>query len=172
MRILKLELPGTLHARSPEIQIDDPAVHSRLFQELDKVSGDLADRIRAKAATYLPRGYTLFSRVGFDARGNRVLVTLWIDDPSVTGLAGLLARRAWKLSVPIMAHIVREAAQERLQTIAIEIDEARTQVSSYAPSRAWRNPVVVAVATLVVVSFYWLALHGLVAGAMRRMFGL
>lgn len=171
MRILKLELPGSLHALGPDMKLDDPTVQSRLYPELERVSGELADRIRLKAKAYLPRDYTLFSRVAFDPDGHRVRVSMWIDDPTVTGFAGLLARRAWQLSVPIMAHIVREAAQERLQTLAIEIDEGKSQVYSFAPSRAWHNPFIVGVGVVVLVSLYWLVLNDAVTSILRHMFG-
>lgn len=169
MRILKLELPGTLHALGADLKLDDPAVQSRLYPELDKLSNELADRIRIKAAAYLPRGYTFFSRVTFDPDGHRVRITMWIDAPAVTGFAGLLARRAWQLSVPIMAHIVREAAQERLQTLAIEIDEGKSRVYAYAPTRAWSNPVIVGVAVAGLASLYWLLLNDWVARSVQHM---
>lgn len=171
MRILKLDLPGRLHALGPDLQLDDPAVQARLYPELDKISGELGDRIRFKAKAYLPRGYTLFSRVAFEPDGHRVRVTMWIDDPTVTGFAGLLARRAWQLSVPIMAHIVREAAQERLQTLAIEIDEEKSRVFAFAPSRAWSNPIILGAGVVVLVSLYWLVLNDWVASALRHMAG-
>ena len=171
MRILKLDMPGVLHSKSADIKLDEPAVQAQVFRELDKLSGELADRIRAKATAYLPRDYTLFSRVAFDPRGNRVDIVMWIDDPTVSGFSSLLARRAWQLSVPILAHIVREAAEERLQTLAIEIEEARTRVSAFAPSRAWRNPVIIAVGSAVLASLYWLWLHSALMGLLRRTIG-
>jgi len=171
MRILKLEMPGVLHAKTAEIKLDDPAVQAQLYPELDKLSSELSERIRTKAQAYLPREYTLFSRVTFDPRGNQVRVVMWIDDPTVSGFSGLLARRAWQLSVPIMAHIVREAVQERLQTLAVEIDEPKTIVSAFAPSRAWRNPVVIAIAAMIVVSAYWAWIHPSVISALRHAIG-
>ena len=171
MRILKIELPGVLHAKSADLNLDDPAVQTRLYRELDALKAELAERIRAKAGVYLPPGYTQFVRVAFEPQGNKVRVMVWIDDPTVSGFSGLLARRAWQLSVPILSHVVREAVQERLQTLAVEVDEAKAKVSAFAPARAVYSPVVVAVMVALLSSIYWLYAHGALVTALQRSAG-
>ena len=168
MRILKIELPGVMHAKSPDLNLDDPAVQTRLYRELDALRAELAERIRAKAGAYLPPGYTQFVRVAFEPQGNKVRVTVWVDDPSVSGVSGLLARRAWQLSVPILSHVVREAVQERLQTLAVEVDEARAKVSAFAPTRAVYDPTVIAVVVALLSALYWLYGHAAIVAALHR----
>ena len=172
MRIVKIELPGVLHAKSADLKLDDPAVRTRLLRELEGLRNDLADRIRAKASVYLPPNYTPFVRVAFDPNGTLAArVVVWIDDPTVTGVSGLLARRAWQLSVPILAHVVREAVQERLQTLAIEVDEARAKVSAFAPARAIYSPAAIALIVAVLSALYWLYAHGALISMLRRTAG-
>ena len=172
MRIVKIELPGLLHAKDAGLNLDDPTVCARLMRELDGLRGELADRIRAKAAVYLPPTYTPFVRVAFDPQGAPAArVVVWIDDPTVTGVSGLLARRAWQLSVPILAHIVREAVQERLQTLAIEVDESRAKVSAFAPARGYTSPAAIALAVALLSALYWLYAHAALLALLRRSSG-
>jgi len=171
MRILKIELPGVLRSNAADLALEDPAVQSRLFRELDPLRLELAERIRAKATLYLPASYTIYTRIAFEPLGNKANVVVWVDDPTVSGLSGLLARRAWQLSVPILSHVVREVVQERLQTLAIEIDEKRAKVVAFAPARAWRSPVIVALAAAIGASAYWLFGHAHLMTLMGQTFG-
>jgi hypothetical protein len=171
MRILKIELPGVLHPKAAGLDLTQDAVQTQLFRELEGLKADLSERIRAKAAVYLPPGYTLFVRVGFERLGNKATAVFWIDDPTVNGMSGVLARRAWKLSVPILSHIFREAVQERLQTLAVEVDEGHARVAAFAPTRAYYSPLAVAGAVAVLSAIYWLYAHGAIVAALRRGLG-
>lgn len=168
MRILKIELPGVLHPKAAGLDLSQEAVANQLYRELESLRADLAERIRAKAAVYLPAGYTLFVRVAFERAGHKAIATFWIDDPSVTGVSGVLARRAWKLSVPILSHIFREAVQERLQTLAVEVDESKARVSAFAPTRAWYSPMAIAAGVAILSAIYWLYAHGAILSALKR----
>jgi hypothetical protein len=128
----------------------------------------VAERIRAKAMVYLPADYTVFVRVDFVREGNRVQVVFWIDDPAVSGVSGLLARRAWRLSLPILSHVVREAMAERLQTLLVEVDESKAKVAAFAPARTWYSPGVIALVVAGLSALYWLYAHPGVAGLVRR----
>ena len=171
MRILKIEVPGVLQPRAEGLNLNDEAVTGQLYRELDGLRLELAERIRAKAVTYLPATYTVFVRMAFERKGNKALATFWIDDPTVAGFSGVLARRAWKLSTPILAHVFREAVQERLQTIAVEVDEAKAAVSAFAPTRAWYSPLAITVYVMAVSALYWLFAHGSVVSLLHRTAG-
>ena len=168
MRILKIELTGILQPKTEGLDLSLDAVQTQLYRELDALRLDLAERIRAKATSYLPAHYTIFVRVNFERQGNKAAVTFWIDDPTVTGMSGLLARRAWKLSVPILSHVFRDAVQERLQTLTVAVDDEKARIASYAPTRGWYSPAAVALGVAVLSAFYWLYIHGTLLGALRR----
>ncbi|MEQ1695805.1 MAG: hypothetical protein ABL901_08190 [Hyphomicrobiaceae bacterium] len=168
MRILKIELTGILQPKAEGLDLSSEAVQSQLYRELDALRLDLAERIRAKAAAYLPAHYTIFVRVNFERTGNKVTTTYWIDDPAVSGMSGLLARRAWKLSVPILSHVFRESVQERLQTLTVAVDDTKARIASYAPSRGWYSPLSIALGVAAVSAVYWLYVHGTLLAALRR----
>jgi hypothetical protein len=86
-------------------------------------------------------------------------VILWIDDPTVRWPSGLFARRAWKLSIPIVTHIVKETFEARVKSIRIDIDEKKARVASLAPVRGWNDPVILAVIVTLVSAGYWLVVH-------------
>lgn len=171
MRILKIELHGVLQPRTEGLDLNSEAVQSQLYRELDSLRLDIAERIRTKAIAYLPPDYAVFVRVGFARVGNRAMATFWIDDPTVTGISGLLARRAWRLSLPILSHVFREAIQERLQTLAVEVDDNKSRISSFAPTRAWHSPVVIALVVAALSALYWLFAHGALMGVLHRALG-
>ena len=171
MRILKIELTGVLQPKTEGLDLSLEAVQSQLYRELDVLRLDLAERIRAKATAYLPAHYTIFVRVNFDRQGNKAAATFWIDDPTVAGMSGLLARRAWKLSVPILSHVFREAVQDRLQTLTVAVDDGKARIASYAPMRGWYSPLAIALGVAVLSAIYWLYVHGSVLAALRRSLG-
>ena len=102
---------------------------------------------------------------------NKAAATFWIDDPAVAGMSGLLARRAWKLSVPILSHVFREAVQDRLQTLTVAVDDGKARIASYAPMRGWYSPLAIAAGVAVLSAIYWLYVHGSVLAALRRSLG-
>jgi hypothetical protein len=69
---------------------------------LDALKEELGESVRRRAVDYFPSGYTVFVRFFFWIDDNRAKVILWIDDPTVAWPSGLLARRAWRLSIPIV----------------------------------------------------------------------
>ena len=171
MRILKIELAGVLQPRSEGMNLESDAVQIQLYRELDQLSTEIAERIRLKAIAYLPAEYAVFVRVAFERAGNKAFATFWIDDPSVSGVSGLLARRAWKLSIPILSHVFREAVQERLQTLSVDVADSKARIGSFAPTRAWQNPIVVAAAVLLLSALYWLMVHTQLMAILRRLLG-
>jgi hypothetical protein len=171
MRILKIELTGVLRPKTEGIDLASDGVASQLYRELDQLRPDIAERIRIKAVALLPSEYAIFVRTSFERVGNKALVTFWIDDPSVAGVSGLLARRAWTLSIPILSHVFREAIQERLQTLVVDVDNRAARVASFAPTRAWYSPLVVGITAVFLSAVYWFVLHDAIVAAFRRLTG-
>lgn len=139
MRIMKIRLSGVLRSTQPGIDLDQEPVRSQLFRDLEPLRYELGERIRVKAIGYLPANYAVFVRVTYEPAGRRIVATFWIDDPAISGMAGILARRAWTLSLPILAHVFRDAIQERLQTFVLEPEDAKAHVDSFAAARGWQS---------------------------------
>lgn len=156
MRILKIQISGVLRSLQATVDLTQEPVKQQLFRDLESLRYELGERIRAKAMNYLPPHYAIFARIGFDAASNKAIATFWIDDPSVRGFSGLLARRAWKLSTPILSHVVREAVQERLQTFTLDVDEGKTRVEAFAATRGWHSAMVLIPLAILATSAFWL----------------
>jgi hypothetical protein len=169
MRIFKIELPAAIRSVDPDISLASDVLREQLRRELDALRFELAESVRQRAATYFPPDFTVFVRFLFSTDDQRAQVTLWIDDPTVRWPAGLLARRAWRLLVPIVTHIVRDTFEARVKSIRMEIDERNAWVVSLAPARAWNDPVIMAVVVTLVGACYWLLLHPWIWGWLTRM---
>jgi hypothetical protein len=159
MRILKIELPATLTSSDPDVSLASDLLREQLHRELEALRTELAEDVRRRAASYFPPNYTIFVRFFFWVEGNRAAVILWIDDPTVRWPGGLFARRAWRLSVPIVAHIVKESFEERIKSIRMDIHEERARVVSLAPLRGWLDPVILTVVVTLTSAVYWLLVH-------------
>jgi hypothetical protein len=159
MRIFKIELPATLTSVDPDISLASDPLREQLRRELDALTHELGENVRQRAATYFPPEFTVFVRFAFFTDDSRAKVTLWIDDPTVRWPGGLFARRAWRLLVPIVIHIVRETFEARVRSIRMEIDEKRARVASLAPARVWNDPVILAAIVTLLGAVYWLLVH-------------
>src|SRR5262249_1976102 len=157
MRILKFELPATLASIDPDISLASDVLREQLHRELDALKDQLAEQVRQRAIPYFPSDYTVFVR--FWVGEDRARVILWIEDPTVRWPSGLLARRAWKLSIPIVTHIVKEVFEARVKSIRIDINERKVRVSSLAPVRGWLDPVLLTVVVTAINAAYWLIIH-------------
>ena len=159
MRIFKIELPATLTSVDPDISLASDPLREQLRRELDALTHELGENVRQRAATYFPPEFTVFVRFAFFTDDSRARVTLWIDDPTVRWPGGLFARRAWRLLVPIVIHIVRETFEARVRSIRMEIDEKRARVASLAPARVWNDPVILTAVVTLLGAGYWLFVH-------------
>jgi hypothetical protein len=159
MRILKIELPATLTSSDPDVSLASDLLREQLHRELEALRLELAEDVRRRAASYFPPDYTIFVRFFFRVEDNRAAVILWIDDPTVRWPGGLFARRAWRLSVPIVAHIVNESFEERIKSIRMDIHEKKARVVSLAPLRGWLDPVILSVIVTLTSAGYWLLVH-------------
>ena len=168
MRIFKIELPATISSVDPDISLASDPLREQLRRELDALTHELAETVRQRATTYFPPEFTVFVRFSFFTDANEARVTLWIDDPTVRWPSGLFARRAWRLLVPIVAHIVREAFEARVKSIRIDVDERRARVASLAPARAWNDPVIVAVIVALLAFGFWLLVGPWISALLGR----
>ena len=159
MRLLKIELPASIASADPDVSLASDLLREQLRRELDALKEELGESVRQRAMAYFPSDYTVFVRFSFSVDDNRANVTVWIDDPTVRWPTGLFARRAWKLSIPIVSHIVAEVFQARAKSIRLDIDEKRARIVSFAPLRGWQDPVILAVAVALISTGYWLFLH-------------
>ena len=159
MRILKIELPVSLTSTDPDVNLTSGPLRDQLRRELEALKDDLAEDVRRRAAAYFPPAYSIFVRFFFQADESQAKAVLWIDDPTVRWPGGLFARRAWKLSVPIASHIIKESFETRVQSVGIHVDEKRARIASLAPVRGWLDPVILAVTVTLVSAVYWLLVH-------------
>lgn len=172
MRILKIEMRATLRSIDPELSLGSDVLREQLLTEMEELKSDLSERIRQRVITYFPPEYTVFARMAFASTGDKVTTIIWIDDPNIPWLAGLFARHAWKLSIPILAHIVRDTFQEGVQSIGMTINEKEARITSYAPVRGWLDPVILTIIVAAASAGYWLLAHGAVSQAVKRTLGL
>ena len=159
MRILKIELPATLTSTDPDVSLASDSLREQLRRELDALKDDFAEDVRRRATSYFPSGFTIFVRFFFNVDDNSAKVILWIDDPTMRWPSGLLARRAWRLSVPIVSHIAKETFEARVESIGITINEKKARVASFAPARGWLDPVILTVMVALISAGYWLVVH-------------
>ena len=169
MRILKFELPATLASIDPNLSLASDELREQLYRELDALKDKLAEEVRQRAIPYFPPDFTVFVRFLFWAGENKARVILWIEDPTVRWPSGLLARRAWKLSIPIVTHIVKEVFEARVKSIRMDINERKVRVLSLAPVRGWFDPLVLTVVVTAINAAYWLIIHPWLWGSISHM---
>jgi hypothetical protein len=63
------------------------------------------------------------------------------------------------LFIPIMAHAVKESIASQFDNLNIEVRERDARIAVLAPTRSWRDPVLLSVAVAVLASLYWLLVH-------------
>ena len=84
---------------------------------------------------------------------------LWIVDPTVRWPAGLLTRSAWRLFIPIFAHIVRDAMSSRMPGIKFNLRDQDGRITVLAPTRSYKDPVILVLATFLLTTLFWLVIH-------------
>lgn len=169
MRILKIQLPATFRSTNPDIVLGTNELSRWLFQELEGMRSDLVDAIRSRVAAYFPAYYEVFVRLQLDPQAQEVRIIVWVDDPKIRWPAGLLARRAWGLSVPILAYVAHDTFSERLEHVELVVDEAKARVDAFAPARFWMDPLVLTIAVATLTTLYWLTLHQPLMNAVREL---
>ena len=117
---------------------------------------ELSELVRQRAAGYFPPSYSVFVRTQLAPDKIATLTELWVVDPNIRWPAGLLTRSAWKLFIPVLAHVVQEATLQRFPTLHVDMAEKDARVTVLAPTRSWRDPVILSVAVFVLTTAFWL----------------
>jgi hypothetical protein len=155
MRILRIQLSGRLRPTHRGIKLENKDVRRQFHREMEALLPELTEAIRKRIASYFPEDYSVFVRFLMAEESDSAKVLVWLDDPTIRWPAGLLSRRAWKLSVPVLAHAIREAFAERIEGIALDFKRSASRVSSLAPMRIWSDPVMIGLGVTVLVSAVW-----------------
>ncbi|MCB1505966.1 MAG: hypothetical protein KDJ47_13395 [Hyphomicrobiaceae bacterium] len=162
MRIIKLDLPAIYRSADPEISLVSDEIRRQLFSELQRMDYEISEYVRQRAAAYLPPTYSVFARTQLRPEKTGAVTELWIVDPTVRWPAGLLTRSAWKLFVPILANVVRDTTMQRFPNIEVEMQEKDARVSVLAPTRSWRDPVILSTGVFLLTTLLWLFIVPLV----------
>lgn len=165
MRIIKVDLPATFRSADPEITLASDEIRAQLFRELTRMDYELSEYVRQRAASYLPPDYSVFVRTKLRPEKTGTVTELWIVDPNVRWPAGLLTRSAWKLFVPMLSNVVRETTMQRVQSIEVDMQEKNARVSVLAPTRSWRDPVILSFIVFLLTSALWLVVVPYLRGA-------
>ena len=171
VRILKIEIPGRFVSSDPDISLASDELKQRLFTELEGMRAELVEVIRARLVAYFPAEYEVFVRLQLDSRATSLKAIIWVDVPHIRWPAGLLARRAWNLSVPILAHVGRDVIRERVEHVELEVDERRSRIFAFAPTRFWKDPLVLILGVAVLASLFWLVIQPWASGYLASVLG-
>lgn len=159
MRVIKIDLPASMSPVDPEISLVSDEIRDQLFQELAAADSEMNETIRQRAISYFPEAYSVFVRTILAPDKVATSTQLWIVDPTVRWPAGLLTRSAWRLFVPIMAHVVKDAMSSRMPGVKFHMKEKEAKVTVFAPTRSYKDPVIVAIVTAVLTSLTWFLLQ-------------
>lgn len=155
MRLLKIDLPVTYRAREPNLDLNDADMRDWLANEFAAQHDALIETMRIRAAGLLPPTYETFVRIKPGSDPETVRVVFWIDDPTIRWPSGLIARRAWSLSLPILANVVEDAFANAFQQLAISVDQSNAKISALAPTRFWKDPAILIVAVFLLTTLFW-----------------
>ncbi len=159
MRVIRMELVAKLTSDDSNISLSSDELRKVLFQEIQLMDSEITDLVRQRANSYFPENYSVFVRTHLDPAGSKATTELWIVDPTVRWPFGLLTRSAWKILAPMLAHVVRESFESRLQSISLDIDPKCIRITDLTPMRTWRDPVILSFMMVVMTSIYWLYIH-------------
>jgi hypothetical protein len=159
MRVIKIDLPASLSPVNPEISLASDEIRNQLYRELANLDNEINEIVRERARSYFPEAYSVFVRTVANPDRVGTATTLWIVDPNVRWPAGLLTRSAWRLFIPIFAHVVREAMTSQMPGVKFHIKEQDARITVLAPTRSYKDPVVLVIATVLLTTLYWLVIQ-------------
>jgi hypothetical protein len=159
MRVIKIDLPASMSPVDPELSLASTEIRDQLFRELAALDTEINEVVRQRARSYFPEVYSVFVRTLLLPDRVATSTELWIVDPTVRWPAGLLTRSAWRLFIPIFAHIVRDAMSSRMPGIKFSLRDKDGRITVLAPTRGYKDPVIVVLATFLLTTFYWLVIH-------------
>jgi hypothetical protein len=163
MRVIKIDLPATMSPVDPELSLVSDEVRDQLFKELSEIDTEMSETVRQRARSYFPETYSVFVRTLLLPDRVGTSTQLWIVDPNVRWPAGLLTRSAWRLFVPIFSHVVKDAMSSRMPGVKFHMREKDAKVTVLAPTRTFKDPVVLVATTVILTTLYWLVVHPHVA---------
>jgi len=158
MRILRIELRGQLRSTNPNVRLDSEEVRGQFYHEMDGLIPDLSELSRKRIASYFPADYSVYVRMTVQPDVDAVKILIWVDDPTISWPAGLLARRAWRLSVPVLSHALIETFEQRIQGVSMQIERSSARITSLAPMRFWSDPIVLTLSVFALTTILWLYL--------------
>jgi hypothetical protein len=169
MRVIKIDLPAVLSSSDPEVTLASDEIRKQLFRELAALDYELSEAVRQRASSYFPQAYSVFARTRLKPEKVGTVTELWVVDPNIRWPAGLLTRRAWQLFIPVLSNLVRETMEQRLTGVSVGMQETDASVTVLAPTRTWRDPLVVAITTVVVTSLLWIISSAALRDSLRLM---
>jgi hypothetical protein len=172
MRVIKIDLPASLSPVDPEISLASDEIRAQFYRELANLDTQINETVRERARSYFPEAFSVFVRTMPDPGRVGVTTQLWIVDPNVRWPAGLLTRSAWRLFIPIFSHVVAEAMANQLPGVKFLIREKDAKITVLAPTRSFKDPVILVAATFVLTTLYWLVVHPYLAFTMHGPSGL
>ncbi|MEM6495273.1 MAG: hypothetical protein AAF709_00960, partial [Pseudomonadota bacterium] len=149
-------LPAVPRALDDSVSLSSSEIRSQLYNELKALDAEINELVKAKAQAYFPNHYSVFTRTHLDDVRNIVTTELWVVDPTIRWPAGLLTRSAWRLFIPVMGHVVRDAFAERITGAAMDVREGEATITVLAPTRGWRDPIILSGIVLVLTTVFWL----------------
>lgn len=156
MRVIRVELPALLRTRDPGLSLASEEIRAALFRQLASIEYELSEAIRHNASGYFPATFSVFVRMRLDPEKIQLTSEFWVVDPSSSWPQGLLTRRAWRLFVPLLAHIARETIEQRVPEVMVDINEKAAKVGAFATARAWRDPIILGTAVCLLTTVIWL----------------
>lgn len=156
MRVIKIVLPAVPRALDDSVSLSSTEIRTQLYNELKSLDAEISELVKAKAQAYFPQHYSVFTRSHLDDVRNVVTTELWVVDPTIRWPAGLLTRSAWRLFIPVMGHVVRDAYAERITGAAVDVREDEAAITVLAPTRGWRDPIILSGMVLVLTTMFWL----------------
>jgi hypothetical protein len=159
MRVIKIDLPASMSPVDPELSLASGEIRDQLFRELAALDTEINEVVRQRARSYFPDAYSVFVRTLLLPDRVATSTELWIVDPTVRWPAGLLTRSAWRLFIPIFAHIVRDAMSSRMPGIKFNLRDQDGRITVLAPTRSYKDPVILVIATFLLTTLYWLVIQ-------------
>ena len=156
MRVIKIDLPASPRALDESVSLSSAEIRRQLYRELAALEPDVNELVKQKAQAYFPHKYSVFVRSHLTEERNIVRTELWVVDPTIRWPAGLLARSAWRLFVPIMGHVVGDAYAERLTGAAVDVRENEAKITVLAPTRGRRDPIILSGMVMILSAVFWL----------------
>jgi len=159
MRVIKIDLPASMSPVDPELSLVSDEIRDQLFKELAEIDSDLNETVRQRARSYFPESYSVFVRTLLLPDRVGTSTELWIVDPNIRWPAGLLTRSAWRLFIPIFTHVVKDAMSSRMPGVKFHMKEQDAKVTVLAPTRTFKDPVILVAVTFILTTLYWVLVH-------------